>query len=52
MLFVVTGSTFVCHCLSSMFDFDAICSVPEHLAIHCVLSMRDFDGICRDQMHF
>ena len=33
MLFVVAGGTFENHCLSSMLDFDAICGVPEHLAI-------------------
>ena len=32
-LFVVAGSTFGSHCLPSMLDFDAICGVPEHLAI-------------------
>ena len=33
MLFVVAGGTFKSHCLPSMLDFDAICGVPEHLAI-------------------
>ena len=33
MLFVVAGGTFESHCLPSMLDFDAICGVPEHLAI-------------------
>ena len=33
MLFVVAGSTFESHCSPSMLDFDAICGVPEHLAI-------------------
>ena len=33
MLFVVAGGTFENHCLSSMLDFDAICGVPEHLAM-------------------
>ena len=33
MLFVVAGGTFASHCLPSMLDFDAICGVPEHLAI-------------------
>ena len=33
MLFVVAGGTFASHCLSSMLDSDAICGVPEHLAI-------------------
>ena len=33
MLFVVAGGTFVIFCLPSMLDFDAICGVPEHLAI-------------------
>ena len=32
-VFVVAGSTFESHCLSSMLDSDAICGVPEHLAI-------------------
>ena len=32
-LFVVAGGTFESHCLPSMLDFDAICGVPEHLAI-------------------
>ena len=32
-LFVVAGHTFGGHCFSSMLDFDAICGVPEHLAI-------------------
>ena len=33
MLFVVAGGTFESHCLPSMLDFDAICGVPEHLAM-------------------
>ena len=33
MLFVVAGGTFESHWLPSMLDFDAICGVPEHLAI-------------------
>ena len=33
MLFVVAGSTFESYCLPSMLNFDAICGVPEHLAI-------------------
>ena len=33
MLFVVAGGTFENHCLPSMLVFDAICGVPEHLAI-------------------
>ena len=33
MLFVVAGSTFESHCSPSMLDFDAICGVPEHLAM-------------------
>ena len=33
MVFVVAGSTFESHCSPSMLDFDAICGVPEHLAI-------------------
>ena len=33
MLFVVAGGTLESHCLPSMLDFDAICGVPEHLAI-------------------
>ena len=33
MLFVVAGHVFGCYCLPSMLDFDAICGVPEHLAI-------------------
>ena len=33
MLFVVAGGTFESHCLPSMLDFDAICGVPERLAI-------------------
>ena len=32
-LFVVAGGTFGSHCLPSMLDFDALCGVPEHLAI-------------------
>ena len=32
-LFVVAGGTLGSHCLPSMLDFDAICGVPEHLAI-------------------
>ena len=33
MVFVVAGGTFESHCLPSMLSFDAICGVPEHLAI-------------------
>ena len=33
MLFVVAGGTSESYCLPSMLDFDAICGVPEHLAI-------------------
>ena len=33
MLFVVAGGTLESHCLPLMLDFDAICGVPEHLAI-------------------
>ena len=33
MVFVVAGGTFESHCLPSMLDFDAICGVPEHLAM-------------------
>ena len=32
-LFVVAGSTFASHCLSSMLNFVGICGVPEHLVI-------------------
>ena len=33
MVFVVAGGTFENHYLSTMFDFDGICGVPEHLFI-------------------
>ena len=44
MVFVVAGGTFENHCLSSMLDFDAICGVPEHLAI--LLFAFEFDFEC------
>ena len=33
MVFVVAGGTSESHCLPSMLDSDAICGVPEHLAM-------------------
>ena len=33
MVYVVFQSTWLFYCLPSMLDFDAICGVPEHLAI-------------------
>ena len=52
MLFVVAGGTLESHCLPLKFDFDAICGVPEHLAILLFASMLDLDAICRGRMHF
>ena len=52
MLFVVAGGTLESYGLPLMLDLDAICGVPEHLAIFLFASMLDFDGICRGRMHF
>ena len=42
-LFVVFQSTWPFYCLPSMLDFDAICGVPEHLAILLFAFEFDFD---------
>ena len=52
MLFVVAGGTLESYGLPLMLDLDAICGVPEHLAILFLLSMLDFDAICRGRMYF
>ena len=51
-LFVVFQSTWPFYCLSSMFDFDAICRGRTSFGGHCFSSMLDLDAICRGRKHF